>query len=171
MSTDLYQVRVLSVAGKCLTCRVTAFYPRSENDPLPSRTLALQFLWEPWLWFSEGLSCNMTGGAITVKRAEELGRTAPIGRELVSRGICDGDWTRANVGRFISHVEVQDRRWLLGDRWSDVDEQLTQEPAPEGVVVGLPETQVTFVVTATDPRWLAHLRPGMEWGSTAYDKD
>jgi hypothetical protein len=68
-------------------------------------------------------------------------------------------------------VEVRDRRWFWGDRWSGVDERLPQEQVPEGVVVGLPETQVTYIITATDQRWLAHLHPGIEWGSTAYDKD
>jgi hypothetical protein len=108
---------------------------------------------------------------MTREQVEELGRTAPIGRELAGKDICDGNWTRENASRFISHVEIRDRRWFLEDHWSDAGAQLAQAQPIEDVVMGLPETQVTCVITVTDPRWLDHLRPGMEWGSVAYDKD
>jgi hypothetical protein len=154
VSTDLYQVRVLAVAENRVTCRVTALISGTGEDLPPSRTLALQFLWEPWRWFSEGLSREVSGGTVTPEQAEELGRTAPIGRELAGRDICDGDWTRANVARFIKEVEVYDRVCVPGDS--------PDESWP---------TQGIYVITVTDLRWLAHLRPGMEWGTTAYDKD
>ncbi len=168
MSTDLYQVRVLTVEGSRLTCQVTAFDPRSEGDPPPSQTLALQFLWEPWMWFSEGLLGSMANLAVSPEQAELLGRSAPIGRELAGKDLCDGDWTRRNVGRFIQQVEVRDRRWFQGDHWGDVGAGPPSVDVPCNVVVGLPEAQGTFIITTTDPRWLEHLRQGMEWGSTAY---
>jgi hypothetical protein len=31
--------------------------------------------------------------------------------------------------------------------------------------------KATYLIAATDPCWLAHLAPGMEWYSTAYDHD
>jgi len=171
MSTDIYQVRVLSKRGDRLTCQVRAFYPRTENDPPPSRTLALQFLWEPWQLFTEGPLYHLTGGNISRKQAEKLGRTAAIGRELAGKDICDGNWIRANVGRFISRVEVRERRWFLEDRWSEVGEGPPRIEAPPSVVVELPETQVAYIIKVTDPQWLAHLRAGMEWKTTAYDRD
>lgn len=152
MSNDLYRVRVLAVQGERLTRRVTALYPRGKDDPPPSLTLALQFLWGPWRWFREGLSGNVEGGVVSPKEAEELGRIAPISPELAGKDVCDGDWTRANACRFISGVEVGGRRWLLGDRWGRAGEGPPEVKAPEGVVVELPETEGDFVVTATDPR-------------------
>mgnify|MGYP006920751676 CR=1 FL=1 len=32
---------------------------------------------------------------------------------------------------------------------------------------GLP--QATLVVTVTDPKWISHLKPSMEWETTAYE--
>ncbi len=154
MSTDLYQVRVLSVGGNRFTCRVTALLSDTGDDLPPSRTLAVQFLWEPWRWFSEGLLYEVRGNTFTPEQAEELGRTAPIGRELADKDICDGDWTRANVARFIKEVEAYDRACVPGD--SPEDSWLTQ-----GI----------YVICVTDPSWLEHLWPGMEWRTTAYDKD
>jgi hypothetical protein len=101
------------------------------------------------------LGYQVTGGAVTPEQAEELGQTAPIGRELADRDICDGDWIRANVGRFIRSVEVYDRAWVPGDPPDEVP----------------PSVQATCDIIVTDPRWLEHLRPGMEWGTTAYDRD
>jgi hypothetical protein len=157
MSSDLYHVRVESVAGDRLTCRVTAYDPRDDQDPPPSRTLALQFLWETWEWFRLGLSYHVQGGGMSPERAEELGRVAPIGPELGGQDICDGDWIRANVGRFIRRVQARDRD--IG-AWRD-----EQGEVREGV------PQATLIITATDPRWLEHLRPGMEWETTSYDRD
>lgn len=101
-------------------------------------------------------------------QAEEFARTAPIGPELACRNIWDDDWIRANANRFISRVEVRDRRWHLNDGWSEHLPELETSP---GLVVGLPESQVTYIVIATQSQWLEHLRPRMRWGSTAYDKD
>jgi hypothetical protein len=157
MSTDLYRVRVLSVEGDRITCRVTAFIPQSDEDPPPSRTLALQFLWEPWYYFSIGLVHHMTDGRVSPEQAEELAQAAPIGRELAGKVICDGVWTRSNVGRFIRHVEVHDRRWVCRDCCAGNEEGY--------------DAQALFVIAVTEPRWLEHLRPGMEWETTAYDKD
>ncbi|MGH7868551.1 MAG: hypothetical protein ACREP9_13230 [Candidatus Dormibacteraceae bacterium] len=157
MSTDLYNVRVLSVERDRLTCRVTAFDPRSEDDPPPSRTLALQFLWEPWERFSHGFFFSVAGGPGTSEQAEELGRAAPIGPELAGQDICDGDWIRANVNRFIRDVQVRDRGWIC------LDDCAGEENGYGAIAV--------CTITVTDPRWVEHLRPGMEWGTTAYDRD
>src|SRR5262245_20753630 len=140
MSTDLYEVRVMSVEGDRLTYRVTALDDRGTEDPPASRTVGLQILWEPWDCFRLGLSYQVTGGKLTSGEAEELGRTAPIGRELAGRDICDGDWMRANVGRFIRSVEVHDRAWVPGDPPDDMP----------------PSISATCVITVTDPRWLHH---------------
>jgi hypothetical protein len=152
MSTDLYQVQVLSISGSKLTCRVTAHDPDAGLPP--SRTLALQFLWEPWLYFSQGLFHRIVGADVTLDRAEDFWRTTAIGRELADWDICDGDWTRANVARFIHDVLVFDRVWIPSD-----------SPDYSG------ETRAIYLITVTDPRWLEHLRPRMEWGTTAYDMD
>ena len=158
MSSDLYKVRVLSVEGDRLVCRVTSYDPRSEEDPPPSRTLALQFLWEPWYDFSHGSYTFVTGGPSTPEQAKELGRVAPIGRELADQDICDGDWIRANIDRFVRQVEVRDRNLVTRD-CDDTDDEVLLDP------------QATLIISVTDPKWLEHLRPGMEWETTAFDRD
>ena len=151
--SEIYQVRVLKIAGDRLTCRVTALQPREPKEPPASKTLALMLLWEPWHLFSEGLYyAFQPEPVVTLEQAKTLGRTAPIGRELAGRDICDGDWMRANVGRFIRKVEVRGRRVV--------------EEQPQTIHV-----RATFVITVTDPRWLKHLRAGMEWGTAAYNRD
>ncbi len=157
MSTDLYKVTVLSVDADRLSCRVTAYLPSDDNDPPPSKTLAFQFIWEPWYYFHIGLLNHMTGGVVTAEHARELARTAPIGSELIGQDICNGDWTRANVSRFIRDVEVRERGWICLDSCGG-------EENGYGALA-------LFIITVTDPRWLEHLRPGMEWETTAYDKD
>jgi hypothetical protein len=134
-----------------------ALDPSGQDDPAPSRTLALQFIWEPWLFFQSGLANHVTGGSFTPEQAEEVGRTAPIARELEGRNFCDGDWMRANVSRFVRAVEIRDRGWICLDSCGGEENGFG--------------TLATCVITATEPEWLEHLRPGMEWKTTAYDRD
>jgi hypothetical protein len=64
---------------------------------------------------------------------------------------------RGNVGRYIRGVAVRDRAWICLDSCG-------------GEENGFGALSVC-VITVTDPRWLEHLRPGMEWKTTAYDRD
>jgi hypothetical protein len=69
----------------------------------------------------------------------------------------DLDWNKANAARFIACVGVRDRGHC-------------EEPSPEACEwVGLP--QATYAIAVTDPKWLAHLTPGMAWETTAFDDD
>lgn len=153
--TSLYHVRIRSVEGDTLVCRVTDVY-RGFNNPFPaSRSMAFWFLWEPWRAICEGWFFVGGLGGLSADQAQVLAQTASIGKELRDPDYCDEDWNRANGGRFINCVGVY-------DLYSGTDEDdCPREEMP----------QATYMITATDPRWFDHLRVGMEWETTAYDCD
>jgi hypothetical protein len=153
----MYHVRVQSVEGDRLTCRVTAAYP--DEPLLPSWTLAFRFVWEPWWDLADGVTQHLPEEAqpVTVEEARARGRAAPLAHELGGRDMNDLDWNRANASSYIACVGVRDH-------------SLCEAPSPEAREWdGLP--QATYLIAATDPRWLAHLTPGMAWETTAFDDD
>src|SRR5262249_38693055 len=131
-----------------------------------SRTLALHFLWEPLLGHIRQDIPSPDGTAIVFEEADALAPTLPLGRELTGREPwTDGAWNRANVGRFVSSVGVVDRQHE-DERWNGCWDDPLAEDGSE-----LAPPRATYLIAVTDPRWLAHLYPGMEWSSTAYDQD
>jgi hypothetical protein len=149
-------VRVESVAGEVLTCRVTDAYGQENAFPA-SRTLALWFLWEPWRNLNSGIPVPGYLCGLTVERAGEVARSAPIGRELGGQDICDENWNRAHVARFIRCVGVRKRVRCHERYWH----KRRDEERPQAI----------YDIVATDPRWLEHLSSGMAWDTTAYDAD
>jgi hypothetical protein len=61
----MYHVRVLSIEGSRLACRVTAVYP--DVSLAPSRTLAFRFVWEPWWDLTAGSSHHLPEGAQNIE--------------------------------------------------------------------------------------------------------
>jgi hypothetical protein len=145
----------MSVEGDQLTCRVTDAYGRPDAL-VPSRTFAFQLIWEAWLWLSKGAVLFEAKAGLNRTKAKRLAKVAPIGQEVAGHDICDGDWTRANVKQFVRRVKVRDRY--------HEDKRFWHAPRAE-------RPQATYVIMVTDPRWLSHMVPGLEWETTAYDKD
>jgi hypothetical protein len=113
----------------------------------PSRTLALGFLLET----TTDLEIERDG--VLEAQPPGLLQSSPLGQELA--GACGvGDpWIAAHVERFISCVGMTDRRNGLKDP------------------TGFRTPSATYHIATTDPRWLVHLGPGMEWDSMAYELD
>lgn len=156
------RVRVISVDGDCLACRVINLCGYCwKRFIVPSRTLALGILWESLTPYIEGRIWYWHNGhEVTMEEAQAFARTTPLGQELPDQEFhCDEKWNRANVGRFISCVSVVDH-----DNW---DRECSDG---EGFAPG-EEPQATFFISVTHPQWLAHLSPQIEWDSWAYDHD
>jgi hypothetical protein len=90
----------------------------------------------------------------------EVARRSAFGQEVAGRDSTDEVWNRANVQRFISCVGIVDR-YHWDEEWYDDEAETPEEDLP----------QATFLISVTEPRWLAHITLGMEWDSTAYDHD
>lgn len=153
---EMYHVRVQSVEGDRLVCRVTDVY---GGEPLtPSRTLSFRFIWEPWWDLTAGRAEHLPNGKdISKEKAREMGCAAPLSRELAAQNMDDLDWCCANAGRFIRCVGVTD--------FFNYD-PMNEEATEEGV-----DPQATYTILVTNPDWLAHLSPGMEWPTNGFDDD
>jgi hypothetical protein len=147
--TTLNRIRVVAVEGTRLTLHVAHTYGwLDDTDLLPSRTFALNLLWE------------------TVEGDD----SSPLGQELAGPFFHEEESrTRAIVGRFLSCVGVIDRR-NCDEMWRDSNHE--GWGGPEVFHAKCQEQpSATYLIEVTDPRWLAHLTPGEEWDSTAYDQD
>lgn len=152
----LYRVRVQSVEGDQLVCRVTVVY---DGEPLtPSRTLSFRFIWEPWWDLTAGRADHLPNGkGVSKDQAREMGRSAPLARELAEQDMDDLDWCCANAARFVRCVGVTDFF-----NYDPMNEEAPQEEVAP---------QATYTILVTDPEWLAHLGPGMEWETHGFDDD
>jgi hypothetical protein len=156
VSVAMYRVRVRSVASFLLACRVTAV--AGSASPLhASRTLALWFVYEPWLDLSSGVSRHLPGdwSGVPRRHIRDMAHSAPIARELAGDEVRGAQWARENAGRFISCVGVVERHHCDERYWDAPDQQ----------------SQATYLIAATDPRWLEHLRPGMQWNTATSNYD
>jgi hypothetical protein len=130
------------------------------HELFPSRTLALQFLCESA--FEGGVvseDCPL-GRAIESEYPRyylswwdpEANPDAPAN----SREAYEA-WHETNIDRFISCVGVVDRYHCDQSKpwWDEGGDGIRDDP------------QATYLIAVTDPRWLAHLRPGIEWETQA----
>ncbi len=168
--TTIFRVRIEAVEGSQVTMDVDHVYGWDwARHLVNSRTLALHFLWEPLLGYIRYHIPFPDGRRISWEEADALVLTFPLGKELAGRNSTDEPWNRANVGRFISCVGVVNRRHN-NEMWNGTSD--LRWDYPRHVEREEIETaKATYLIAVTDPRWLAHLAPGMEWDSTAYDHD
>lgn len=71
----------------------------------------------------------------------------PLGEAVAFDDLDDEAWIRDNGGRFVASAAIE----RVEVSW--------EEPV---------STVATYVIVATDPRWLAHLRVGQRWDSAAW---
>jgi hypothetical protein len=168
--TTIFRVRVEAVDGPHLTLHVDHAYGWDwARHLVTSRTLALHFLWEPLLHYVGAVRRYPSGRRVPEARARRSAEASPLWRELRGRERTDEPWNRANVGRFISCVSVVGRRHHT-EMWNDTND--LRWYYPRRVDRSEVETaKAAYLIAATDPCWLAHLTPGTEWHSTAYDHD
>jgi hypothetical protein len=156
---DFYHVRVQSVVGGCLACRVSARCDYDGHTLSPSFTLALGFLWDTTNWFGWAGRVPPGGEEFTTESLEAAAAATPLGRELALHdlGSFDSGLWRAIATRCISCVGVVDRSAC--DREADDEARLSADP------------EATYHIAVRDPRWLEHLAPGLEWDSRVWDQD
>jgi hypothetical protein len=154
MATDVYQVRVLSVDAGCLTCRVTVLY--QGFDLAASPTLAFEFLCDAWDRLKDGRVNRDNGsfginGPITADEARALANQTPFPPD---QDIVDEEWVHTTANRVIRSVEVMDHDVCPpGENANDSQQR---------------NLSATYLIHVADAGWLAHLRPGMQWRTTAY---
>jgi hypothetical protein len=159
--TTLSRVRVESVEGPRLTCHVDHVY--GSHWPwclVSSRTLALHFL-------AESLRSERPGQEMTWQQAEDLMHAAPLWPVLGDYDH-DEDWNRENAGRFVACVGMVDHQ-NCDEMWADLTHPGWEDDPDAWETKEKPSARC--IIAVTDPRWIAHLAPGMEWDSTAYDHD
>jgi hypothetical protein len=162
--TILNRVRVLDVNGSRLACIVDHVHGWLDDGDLePSRTLALYILWETVLGWLE-----ITGGGLQNEHTVKALRLSPLGQALAGLSMHDDEsWSRATVERFFSCVGVTGRE-NCDEMWTGPDHEGWDDQA---AFAAKERTKAVYHIATTDPRWLAHLTPGMECDSTAHDQD
>lgn len=159
--TTLSHIRVESVEGSRLSCHVDHVY--GSHWPwclVSSRTLALHFL-------AESLWSQQPGSGMTWQQAAEAAHAAPLWQELGDYSH-DEDWNRENAGRFVSCVGMVDHQ-NCDEMWADLSDPRWEDDPTLWETKERPSAQC--IIAVTDPKWISHLSPGMEWDSTAYDHD
>jgi len=144
VSSDLYTVAVESVTGAVARVRVTIVHPDIFVLPT-SLTFGLQLLVDPvhdWL----------LGGAL---------KGSPLASEVSVKQILNERWVRANARRFVASLELLSTAHYPPPGYDD--------PAYEDFWDGEERPGGSYHLTATEPKWLAHLSPGMGWETTSYD--
>jgi hypothetical protein len=183
VSSDCFDVRVKSVEGNEVVLDVLTGTAGGLDDLCASRSFALV-----------ALHGALQGAVDTVryalpedKSAAEIQRLyakhddAALVKALADEGdwYVEPEWMKKNVGRFIASCALVERRNNVGE-----DELSRRAVAIEAEFGGALYTNqahlwqprrwalchnYTLRVIVADPKWAAHLEPGLEWGTTAYD--
>jgi hypothetical protein len=127
---------------------------------MPSHSLAMGFLMETTL----DSSIEVERDGVLEGTPPGLFQSSPLAQELGGRSGVGDPCIWAVAGRFIACVGVTNRR-NCDAMWWDWNHDGWKDPAA-------PQKErpsVTYHIATTDPRWLVHLAPGMEWDSMAYD--
>ena len=77
--------------------------------------------------------------ALDIEPSGALVPMGPLGEAVGDDDVHDANWIATHAGQYVEHVDVQ----------------------PQG-------RSASYLIEATDPRWLYHLRPGQRWRSAAY---
>lgn len=145
MSTDTYGIRVLGKEGATVTLKVFLVYYDWNTIP-DTEDFFLSVLWD--------------------QADTRFDKGGPLGDTITVKQICSDDFRLEHAQEYIASVEViGSKNYPIKDktdletfyyeregRWKDEDKL----------------AQVDFKITVTDPKWIAHLEPGMSWGTTAY---
>ncbi len=144
MSSDLYQVAVESVAGAAAILDVRIVHP--DVFVLPTTlTFGLQLLVDPvhdWL-----LGPDL--------------KDSPLAPEVSVKQILSERWVRANARRFVASLELLSSSHYPPPGYDD--------PLYEDFWDGDDRPTGRYRLSATDPKWLVQLTPGMGWETTSYD--
>jgi hypothetical protein len=144
MATALFHVTVGTIAGNDVVFQLRII-TGEQPDFYTGRAFALMLLYDPIV--KQNIS------------------DAPLARHVSAQHITDVAWLHEHVDEYIDEAVLTtvDNHPVTADleRMSPKQrrEFFQSNQAPTG----------TFEITVTNPEWKAHLRPGMEWESAAYD--
>ena len=183
MSSDCFDVRVKSVNGDEVIFDVLTGTAGGYNDLAASRSFALVLLNDALSRATDSLPGEWGSPERdeAAARLREKSANAELVKALATEGdwYVSADWMRANVDRFVKSTEVLERRNDLPD-----EELSRRAQAIEAEFGGALYTNqyhqwqprrwelchnYTLRVVVADPKWAAHLEPGLEFGTTAYD--
>jgi len=187
MSSDCYDARVKSVDGTEVVFDVLTGKAGGIDDCSTSRSFALLLLHDAMrragdsLWHIQDESARYAEST----RLRSKGEASALSQALAEaeREVPDWfisvKWMSDNVGRFVKECTLVERRNDLG--W---DALSARESAIEEAFGGTLYTNqyhlwqprrwndchnYTLRVVVTDPKWVEHLEPGVEFGTTAFD--
>jgi hypothetical protein len=167
----LWSAIVIDRRERRVTLEVRAIHPDSGAFS-DSHTFAFRLIYDPAYRYGPGLVRQATG---------------PLGEAMSLEQVFDDAFLAARVDRFIARAAVSDVRnapldvealregidrelsargvrrddgaaW--SDAWQDLWDAFWDDPAR------LPTA--TYEIEVTEPRWIAHLAPGVRWESAAY---
>ena len=145
MASPLFRVRVEGLEKSACTLRLFIIHPDQKHF-YATRAFALQLLWDP-VHPSYGVEW-------------ELGKSISLGE------IQDVDFVYEHQDKFVESVEYVDvKNYPITadiDGMSENDRRAYWENES-----GLPQAAIRIEVTA--PKWLEHLKLGMEWETTAWN--
>jgi hypothetical protein len=94
-----------------------------------------------------------------------MGRDAPLSRKVSFDNTMNSDWLDEHVDEYIQSTSLDEVRNHPFS--ADLDGMSTKQRRDFFNSSRAPSAR--FDVTVTQPKWLVHLRKGMEWDTAAYD--
>ncbi|MEO7080568.1 MAG: hypothetical protein ABIY71_03535 [Flavobacteriales bacterium] len=145
MSTDLYGIRVLAKERSTVTLKVFLVYYDWDHIP-DSKDFFLMVLWD--------------------EADTRFGGGGPLGDAITVPQICDEKFRLAHADTYVERIEkIGSANYPITNK----EELATFYYEREGRWENEDKlAQVDFKITVTDPKWIAHVEPGMSWGTTAY---
>ena len=145
MSTDTYGIRVLGKEASTVTLKVFLVYYDWDQIPY-SKDFFLMVLWD--------------------QADTRFGAGGPLGDAITVPQICSEKFRLEHASEYVESVDTID---CMNYPITNKEELATFYYEREGRWENEDKlAQVDFKITVTDPKWIAHLKPGMSWGTTAY---
>jgi hypothetical protein len=154
--SELFRVQVLHIVRDTVTLQLVIVHP-DQRYFYATKSFALQLIWEPVY-----VSYEFEGNTVCVHEANALGAAVSV------ENIQDAHFMITHQDRFITSVEIVETAnypvQVAFDTLSDSEfeaywKDLTHLP------------QAVLKITVIEPKWIAHLKAGMAWDSTAYNME
>lgn len=146
MSDSLLEVTVKDKKNDVVIFEIKIISP-AEYYFYEKENFALQIIWEPIQIY-------------------ELSKSS-IARAISVDMITDNDWVLSNAGRYILAIEILSIR-----NYPDKNEiEKMGRLAFDDFRKKNGEPEAIFKIKVTDPKWVEHIKAGMQWKSTSFDME
>lgn len=144
MSASLVKIRILEKEKTSVSLEIKIINP-AEYYFYAKKNFAIQVIWE----------------AVQIYDNPEC----PLAKAISLDQISDTEWVLANESKFIKEVKIMStKNYPDSGQLKSMDRASFDEFRKKN---GIPEA--IFDVEVTDPKWIKHIRKGMEWESASYD--